>query len=221
MKIGDQDLDPEKKYTVACRSRLGFGQGELFCCLSCELMLTSAHPDGFETLKMESVGGEAEEIVPDEYGILISMVLRQYFMSLKVLSGMTGNMAWGQGMASTWGAINAKMNTIHPIQESDKVDPEFHDPANKGNVDDYGTDDEDAPTPGTKESVEHGKKLAIMRKTLRRWRKYAGLKMDGELPSHEEEKFDADWTKGICPLLDGRIKMTEEPLDHNPRAETG
>jgi hypothetical protein len=50
---------------------------------------------------MESVGGDAEEVVPDEYGILISMMLRQYFMSLKVLSGMTGNMAWGSGMAST------------------------------------------------------------------------------------------------------------------------
>ena len=170
---------------------------------------------------MESVGGDAEEILPDEYGMLISMILRQYFMSLKVLSGMTGNMAWGQGMASTWGAINAELNTMHPIRESDKVDPAYHDPAAKGNVDDYGTDDEDAPLPGTQESVEHGKKLAIMRKTLRRWRKYAGMRMDGDLPSHKEEKFDMDWTKGICPLLDGRIKMTEEPMKENPRAETG
>ena len=200
---------------------MGFGQGGLYCLISNELTLIRALADGFETLKMESVGGDAEEVLPDEYGMLISMILRQYFMSLKVLSGMTGKMAWGKGMASTWGAINAEMNTIHPIRESDKVDPAYHDPAEKGNVDDYGTDDEDAPTPGTHESVVHGKKLAIMRKTLRRWRKYAGLKMEGDLPSHEEEKFDMDWTKGICPLLDGRITMTEEPMKENPRAETG
>jgi 2',3'-cyclic-nucleotide 2'-phosphodiesterase (5'-nucleotidase family) len=31
VKVGDNDLDPEKRYTVACRSRLGFGQGELSC----------------------------------------------------------------------------------------------------------------------------------------------------------------------------------------------
>ena len=159
---------------------------------------------------MQSAGGDAEEVVPDEYGILISMMLRQYFMSLKVLSGMTGNMAWGSGMASTWGAVNAELSQIHPMRESDKVDPAFHDPAEKGNVDTYGSDDEDAPTPGTQESVEHGKKLAIMRKTLRRWRKYAGLKGDPALATHQEEKHDADWTKGICPLLDGRVKMTEE-----------
>lgn len=27
VKLGDADIDMEKKYTVACRSRLGFGQG--------------------------------------------------------------------------------------------------------------------------------------------------------------------------------------------------
>lgn len=137
-------------------------------------------------------------------------------MSLKALAGMTGNVAWGQGMASTRGSINARMNTIDPIRESDKVDSAHHDPARKGNVDTYGSDDEDAPTPGTQESVEHGKKLAIMRKTLRRWWEYVGLKMDGSLPSHEEERFEADWTKGICPLLDGRIKLTEE---YKPKPE--
>lgn len=175
--------------------------------------------DGFDTLKMTSVGGDAEEISPDEYGMLISMILRQYFMSLRVMAGMSGNMAWGQHMASMWGNIGAQLNTMHPIRESDR--PEWHDPAEKGNVDDYGSDDEDAPTPGTQGSVEHGRKLAIMRKTLRRWRKYAGLKMDGDLPSHEEERYDANWTNGICPLLDGRIKTTEEPMKENPRAETG
>lgn len=30
VKIAGEDLDPNKKYTVACRSRMGFGQGELF-----------------------------------------------------------------------------------------------------------------------------------------------------------------------------------------------
>ena len=30
VKVGDEELDADKKYTVACRSRLGFGQGEPF-----------------------------------------------------------------------------------------------------------------------------------------------------------------------------------------------
>ena len=101
---------------------------------------------------------------------------------------------------------------MHPVRDNDKTDPKQHDPASKENVDDYGSDDEDAPTPGTLESVEHGKKLAVMRKTLRRWRKYAGLKGDSSLPTTHEEEFSrqADWKKGICPQLENRIQMTEE-----------
>ena len=167
---------------------------------------------------MDTVGGTAEEVLPDEYGLLLSMLLRQYFLSLQVLSSLSG-LSWGSGMAKTWGGINAQLNTMHPIRESDKQDPAVHDPAAKGNVDTYGSDDEDAPTPGTQESVEHGRKLAVMRKTLRRWRKTAGISMDAELPSHEEEKFDADWTKGICPQLEGRIKMTEEPKKVEKKAD--
>lgn len=158
---------------------------------------------------MENAGGSAEEIVPDENGILISMILRQYFMSLQVLAGMSTS-SWGTGLAQTWGGIDAQMNQIHPIRESTDVDPAKHDPAYKGNVDTYESDDEDAPAPGTQESIEHGRRLAIMRKSLRKWRAFAGLEGDASLPSAEEEKFEADWTKGICPQLEGRIKLTEE-----------
>ena len=158
---------------------------------------------------MENSGGTAEEVVPDEYGMLISMLLRQYFMSLQVLAGMSVG-SWGTGMSQTWGGIDAEMNRMHPVRDNPDIDPASHDPAAKGNVDDYGSDDEDAPMPGTQESVEHGRRLAIMRKTLRRWRKHAGLKGDPSLMTYEEEKFDADWSKGICPQLEGRIKLTEE-----------
>ena len=158
---------------------------------------------------MDTAGGEAEEVVPDENGLLISMILRQYFMSLQVLAGMSA-FSWGSGMASKWGNIDARMAQINPLREDDRVDPGVHDPAHKGNVDDYGSDDEDAPTPGTQESIVHGRQLSIMRKTLRKWRKHAGLKGDPQLATYEEERYDADWTKGICPQLEGRITLTEE-----------
>ena len=207
-EIGGSKIDLEKKYTVACRARMAFGQGMFHPSMQLTILI-HVRIDGFETLCMENSGGTAEEVVPDEYGLLISMILRQYFMSLQVLSGLS-TFSWGTGMASTWGQINAQMNEMHPIRESDDIDPTTHDPAYKGNVDTYSSDDEDAPAPGTQESIEHGKRLAVMRKTLRRWRKYAGLKGDAELPTNQEEDFDADWTKGICPRLEGRIKMTEE-----------
>ena len=155
---------------------------------------------------METAGGKAEEVVPDEYGILISMLLRQYFMSLQVLGGMS-KASWGGGMATTWGGIDAQMNRMHPVRDNTEKDPREHGPAFKGNVDTYDSDDEDAPEPGTQESVEHGRRLAIMRKTLRKWRKVAGCEGHSDLMTYQEEEHGADWTKGICPMLHGRIKI--------------
>ena len=40
--------------------------------------------DGYEPLLVKSEGGEVEEVVNEENGVLISTILRQYFMSLKV-----------------------------------------------------------------------------------------------------------------------------------------
>ncbi len=42
-------------------------------------------PDGFKSLLVKSEGGEAEEIVDEEHGILISTMMRQYFMGLQTV----------------------------------------------------------------------------------------------------------------------------------------
>ena len=209
VEVGDGKIDLEKKYTVACRARISFGHGKSQLSFRPIDIHYSPTADGFDSLKIQPHDGPAEEVIADEYGILISMILRQYFMSLKVISGMA-NFAFGSGMAETWGAIQARMHQIHALRDNPNGHPADHDPAAKGNVDTYTTDDEDAPTPGTQESVEHGRRLAIMRKTLRRWRKFAGCEGHPGLVTNQEEVWDADWTKGICPQLEGRIKMTEE-----------
>jgi 5'-nucleotidase len=65
-KINGEDLVPDKKYTMATRYYMVSGR------------------DGYEDLTPEH--GGAEIIVDEENGILITMILRQYFSSLKVLS---------------------------------------------------------------------------------------------------------------------------------------
>jgi 5'-nucleotidase len=58
-KVGGEPLDLERKYVVVTRGYMGRGK------------------DGFDSLLVESEGGKAEEIVSEENGILISMMLRQ------------------------------------------------------------------------------------------------------------------------------------------------
>lgn len=65
--IGGQPVNMGRKYVLVTRGYMARGK------------------DGYDSLMIESEGGTAEEIVSEENGILISMMLRQYFMSLRVM----------------------------------------------------------------------------------------------------------------------------------------
>lgn len=67
VKVGGQPVDYERKYTLATRGYMGRGK------------------DGYTSLLVQSEGGEVEELVSEENGMLISAILRQYFMSLKIM----------------------------------------------------------------------------------------------------------------------------------------
>ncbi|WZH47990.1 Metallo-dependent phosphatase-like protein [Fusarium acuminatum] len=63
-EIGGKPYEPEKLYVLCTRGYMGRGK------------------DGFTSLLVKSEGGDAEEIIDEENGILISAMLRQYFMGL-------------------------------------------------------------------------------------------------------------------------------------------
>lgn len=65
--VGGEPVDMERKYTLATRGYMARGK------------------DGFDSLLVRSEGGEAEDIVDEENGILISTMLRQYFMGLRTV----------------------------------------------------------------------------------------------------------------------------------------
>ncbi|OKL61178.1 hypothetical protein UA08_03253 [Talaromyces atroroseus] len=67
VKVDGQPLDYEKYYTLATRGYMGRGK------------------DGYTSLLVQSEGGEIEELVSEENGMLISAIIRQYFMSLKIM----------------------------------------------------------------------------------------------------------------------------------------
>ncbi|KAK5126014.1 hypothetical protein LTR85_011369 [Meristemomyces frigidus] len=70
--------------------------------------------DGFTSLVLEEHGGYARSIVGDESGMLISMILRQYFMSLKIL-GRWKN--WGAEMGRFWGGVHEGLHEVHPVRD--------------------------------------------------------------------------------------------------------
>ncbi|PYI11771.1 Metallo-dependent phosphatase [Aspergillus sclerotiicarbonarius CBS 121057] len=88
-KVGEQPIDYDRQYTLATRGYMARGK------------------DGFASLLIKSEGGEVEEIVDEESGILISTLLRQYFLSLKVMGKWR---RWGPSMTRHWSTVHDNLH---------------------------------------------------------------------------------------------------------------
>jgi hypothetical protein len=72
--------------------------------------------DGFTSLLVKSEGGECEEIIEEENGILISAMLRQYFMGLLTVG------KW-KNLAQHWVNVAERCETpMSPVKTSFNVD---------------------------------------------------------------------------------------------------
>lgn len=90
--IGGDALDEERDFVLATRGYMGRGK------------------DGYTSLLIEEEGGLAREIVSEENGVLISTILRQYFMSLKVLGKWK---RWGKSLDSKFLSIQTNLQNNH------------------------------------------------------------------------------------------------------------
>ncbi|KAM0074148.1 hypothetical protein ACKRZS_013461 [Fusarium odoratissimum] len=97
-EIGGKPYEPEKLYVLCTRGYMGRGK------------------DGFTSLLVKSEGGQAEEIIEEENGILISAMLRQYFMGLLTVG------RW-KNLAQHWVKVAQKCETpVSPVRTTFNVD---------------------------------------------------------------------------------------------------
>ena len=85
MSIANEPLDTERVYRLATREYMARGN------------------DGDTSLLARSEGREAEEVVSEENGMLINMILRQYFMSVKILGKWA---RWSPSLGRHWGGVH-------------------------------------------------------------------------------------------------------------------
>jgi hypothetical protein len=88
-RLGGKPIDPEREYLVATRGYMARGK------------------DGFTSLLVKSEGGDVEELVSEENGVLISTILRQYFLSLKVLGKWR---RWSPSLRRHWGLVHRSLH---------------------------------------------------------------------------------------------------------------
>jgi 5'-nucleotidase len=78
--------------------------------------------DGFDSLLVIPEGGKCPEIVSEENGVLISTIIRQFFMSLKVMGRWK---QFGPSMVKHWDGVKkdmeSHMSTEDPPRQDSKV----------------------------------------------------------------------------------------------------
>ena len=208
-RINGEPLDLDKSYKLATRGYMGRGK------------------DGYDSLLVKSEGGQCEELVSEENGILISMILRQYFMSLKVLGKWA---RWSPSLHRHWDSVNSRLHDRGRVRaptinqdsikhratgatshrrgpEKTHVDGTLvdSDTEDEKDPDDEGTAVHPSPLSPTPGKAYEERKMYIARKYSRKWMDHAGLHRRDVGMVGNADGFLPHWTHGIAPKLEGRI----------------
>lgn len=214
VSISNRPLDVKRHYKLATRA------------------YTVSGGDDFSSLKTVDNGGEAEWIVDEENGMITSTLLRQYFMSLKVMGKWK---CWSEELDKHWEDVKGR---LHAVQAVRKASVACVDNRDKGNSNpspavtlngavpwtpntpgsnlggwtegsDSESDANDIPSlPEEKDAIKKERELKLTRKTLRKWRRVAGCREHADTcDAEDEENGSVDWTRGIEPKCEGRITV--------------
>ncbi|CAI4213186.1 unnamed protein product [Parascedosporium putredinis] len=186
--IDGQEIDLERKYLLSTRGLL-----------------------------VEDAGGEVEEIVSEENGILISAMLRQYFMALRTVG------KWRYLDASHWDNVVSRCQTLSEhlsdsyTKKGGKLRAKLPETGAWGvwlqrragfqakpENDDSGFEDEDEDGDGADDDRLETEVL-LMKKFFAKWAAVARVKTS-TCDSMGSEEINVDWTRVIAPVLEGRIK---------------
>lgn len=211
VRVMNKPINLDREYSLATRDYMCAGK------------------DGYLMLRDRDHGGSVRVTVPEESGLMLSMLVRQYFMSLKVL-GQWRHMS--KGMKRHWGSIQQDLHGTHPVREP-QLDGEA--PANTsggssdaptrttfrrrhaahrwrmdGSFELSDSDDETTkrrPLLSRQQTSEQDRANLLARRAFRRWWTAAGLSGHPELVDVPGEHFGASWTRSIAPRLEGRIHI--------------
>jgi len=161
--------------------------------------------DGFTAL---SVADGAEEIVDEENGILISMIVQQYFLALKVFR------KWRRGgrIRDLFRGLKQTKAGEGELGESAADDNNVENNELSDDESDDGELDVDALHSGLEGCDEHhgdefhGSREFRIQDLISRvglkWTDLAGVKGHAHVKG---EGLEADWTRSVAPRVEGRI----------------
>jgi 5'-nucleotidase len=182
VNVAGDKLRMDRRYTVATRGYMAHGK------------------DGFESLNIKNE--DVEDIIDEEHGVLISVIIRQYFLSLKVIS------TWRRAAC-----ISSLFKSLHKRQ----ADSGMLSPNNTSHPKDLErrsetSDEEDevteaACTSPVKERLSAQEELKLSelkRRVAQKWEILA--KVDWSMRGNKGDA-GVNWCRSVRPRVEGRIKI--------------
>jgi len=151
--------------------------------------------DGYGALSTEE---GAETIVDNENGVLITMVLRQYFLSLKVVGKWSRGGFYRNFFDPMKKEMSSKGSLVLPPKAAKRE--ELDDDADTSGSEDENNviENDDGQTP----DVPHSDRVQRLIKRMGiKWARRANLEVD----DHGRKDQNVDWTSAISPALEGRM----------------
>jgi hypothetical protein len=182
VKVGGQDLDLEKRYTIATRGYMARGK------------------DGFDSLRAGN--GDVKEIINEEHGVLISMIVRQYFLSLKIVS------RWkrGESICGLFSDLRRKQVTCGDLAPKTPVRQEDGESSESSDDEDELTEKTCSPVDEGKLDPEEEKRLfELKRRIAMKWERIA--KVGKNIKRNGAGDIGVDWCRSVRPQIEGRINI--------------
>ncbi|KAG5925500.1 hypothetical protein E4U53_003290 [Claviceps sorghi] len=219
LRIGGRAYDAEAEYVLVTRGYMGRGK------------------DGYTSLLVKSEGGTAHEIVDEENGILISAMLRQYFMALRTIGQWKCISDHWVGVAEQANVpLSPSLGRQHPgggkengkrggmLAQAEGASAAWKgflrrriglhkEPLDENEEDETDPVDQaraghDARGAAADEDLDLDLEILLLRKFWARWARRAGVRTKATLCEPlRDDDCAVDWTRVIAPVVEGRIRM--------------
>jgi 5'-nucleotidase len=176
-------------------------------------------------------------VVDEENGILISMLLRQHFLSSMTVGRWKH---WGAALGQHWSAVHEHLRRTGSVVEHTDTRHTFRKDSSDvsarrasidvssgrrkssaiwdrppvrivepAEMDPSASEDESELTAPVlaREPSPEEHELVVARKAMRKWWRLAGLNKRHAMGYEAGEELGVGWTRGICPQVEERIKM--------------
>jgi len=181
VNIGGEKLRLEGRYSIATRGYMAHGK------------------DGFESLNVKNK--DVEEIISEEHGVLISMIIRQYFLSLKIVS------RWKRGRCITdlFSGLKKKQVDCGHLSAHDGNETEHEESAETSDDEDEVADVEGATFKERLASHEEMRLFELTQRVAKNWEIVAKVRRN--VRENGAEDVGVDWCRSVKPEVEGRINI--------------